>query len=156
MRTSSNSRRGYLLLELCWVIALAGLLLAVVIPLGGRWRERTESDWVMQAVVSAVEETQAVARGNSAVRPLLIVSGAPDNDWYTVYQTHRLSIRGKLPKGYSFVSTAPLFLEFQKNGRVGHIGFGIERTHRIGVRTPAGRVRTVVISAQTGRVRVEG
>lgn len=156
MDTSSARRSGYLLLELCWVVALTGVLLTIVLPLGGRWRERTEAEWVMHTVVNAVEETQAVARANSVVRPLLVISGAPDNRWYVLYQARRLSIHGELPAGYAFTSPAPLFLEFQRNGRVGHLGFGTERVHRIGVRTPSGRVRTVVISAQTGRVRVEG
>ncbi len=155
-KSSVERRSGYLLAELCWGIALMALVASVTIPFGHHWQETIRSDWVMQELVNAIEETQAVARGNSLVTPILIVSGTPENAWYVVYQSRQLPIRGTLPKGYSFTAGKRLFLTFQKNGRVGTVGYGAERVHRIAVRTPSGRVRTVVISAQTGRVRVEG
>lgn len=153
---SVEKRSGYLLLELCWAIAFASIFATMVIPQGIQWRERIESDWVMQTIVQAVEETQALARGNSQSSPTLVISGAPENRWYTIYQARSISIQGALPQGYSFTSYVPLFIQFQKNGRASAVGGGTERAYRIAVKGPSGRTREVIISAQTGRVRVEG
>lgn len=143
-------RAGYLLMEYLVVLALVS-----VIGLGIAWQG--EKSWTAfrlhlatQQVVGMIHQAQSISRGSAGTDVgIFRVHGRKRQ--CEVWQGLKLVKRQVLPEGISFASPNNYEMTFQEYGRVVRLPGS---TYQIVLGNRHGLRKRIIISAQTGRVRI--
>ncbi len=146
--------QGYLLAELMIVLVLFSLFSVWAFA---EWEDvyrhrRLEN--AARKIEACVHEVQALARGNVGAGsnpPTLVIAGSPRNEYYTIHGVYRINPAGQLPEGISFTSGRVQQFSFQSDGRIMNVDAG---DYAINLKDEYGNYKSIIISAQTGRVRI--
>lgn len=151
----SRNHEGYLLAELCIVILLLGLLGGWIFQSWSEHNEEKLLQLAVQEVVGAAHEAQELARANTgpnAPYAYLICLGQ-DNTFYVKYEGKVWHSPKKLPEGIIFSSKQRIVVTFMEDGRP--LNFGEYDYKEIVLQNNRGNMKRLIISVQTGRIRVE-